>query len=331
MTTKDPISAFWTFWAGVKDRIAKSFGEGGVPDELVQEINRHVSAIHEGLDWEFGPGREAQHHLCLSGHGDPELRVVAERWLHRAPEADETWEFHAARQGHPTAGLKLEIAGQEVELDALVASIERDDTREVLDIEVFHPLFATIEDPNLRGRIAFIGLDTLVGEDSVERWIGSVEIAPEEPEGAVPFAELAEEVERLADEATGDQWVVGKGERDGRPIFVTFNAALKEHALFDTHVWVTIPIAKPNDEGLTEKDEADVLNDMEDALVEALDDDGILLGRETWNGRRTIHVHVMEGGPAGGVIEAWKKRYPNYAIDVGVERDPTWSKLDDWR
>lgn len=331
---KDPIDAFWAWWPTVSDRFARCFDStddtrAPPPDELLDALGARVAAIHESLEWEFGPGGNARHHLCLSGCGDPELRLFAERWLRRAPEADETWEFHAARQGSWEDGGSLQIDGRSFPFEDYVVAFERDDTREVLDIEVFHPALAALDDERERRKVVFLSLDAVLGEEGVERWIGTIDVIDEEPEG-VSLGDLVEEVARLADDATGEQWVLGRGEIDGQPIFVSFNAALKPNPIFDQHVSLVIPLARPTEEGLTQDDEADALNEMEDALLDALGDQAVQLGRETHAGRRVVHFQVMEGGPAAGIVDAWRARYPAYPVEVRAERDLSWSKLGDW-
>jgi hypothetical protein len=336
------IEAFWAWWPSVEVTIAEAFRSGGLSEELVLAVNAHVHAIHPKLDWEFGPGTTSQHHLCLSGKGDPTLRVVAERWLHRAPKPTATWEFHASRQPHPDGGLVLEIAGHKVALDELVAAVTEDDTREKLDVKLHHPVFAALEDRNLKVQIIFIGLDTLLGEDDVERWIGAIELAETRPPEAIPFAALRDRIKTFATKATQDKWIIMKGEREGAPLFVTINAALKRvnHLLLDTHVTVTITLASPTKDGLTTKEEAEVLGAMDDALAAALGDGGVYIGRETGMGKRVLHYHVMtrfvtpegvEGGPSASVLARWRTQYPAYAIEVAVTPDPMWEVLDRWR
>jgi len=336
------IEAFWAWWPSVAETIAQGFGSGGLSAELVEAVGARVHDIHPKLDWEFGPGRKSQHHLCLSGKGDPTLRIVAERWAHRAPKPTATWEFHASRQPHANGGLVLEIAGHKVALDELVAHVEEDDTREKLDVKVHHPVFSALEDRNLKVQIMFIGLDTLLGEDDVERWIGALELAETPPPDALPFAALPGRIASFAAKATRDKWIILKGERDGKPLFVTINAALKRvnHLLLDTHVAVTVTLASPTKDGLTTKEEAEVLGAMDDALAAALGDGGVYIGRETGMGKRVLHYHVMtrfvtpegvEGGPSASVLARWRTQYPRYEIDVAVAPDPMWEVLDRWR
>jgi hypothetical protein len=328
----DAIAAFWKFWPTVSKTIADAVVSGGMSGEVIEAVNQHVHAIDKSLDWELGPGRKSQHHICVSGKGDPVLRVIAERWLRAAPAPDETWEYYASRQPHGNPGLVLEIGGHRIELDDLVCSIEEDDSEEVLDLVVHHAVFGSITEKNLKSQIMFIGLDTLLGEDDVERWIGSLETADSAPPNAVPFAELKARIATFAPKCTGEKWSVLKGEKDGRPIFVSKNSALKriDHLLLDMHVEIRITLRTPADTGLTTSEEAEVLNAMEDRLFAALGDDAVYVGRETHAGHRTMHLHVMESGPAAAKINTWRQQSNQYAIEVSVRPDTRWDVLNRW-
>ncbi len=328
----DAILSFWAWWPTVADGIARGFSSK-LPPEIIAELSERVGAIDPSLDWEFGPGLRAQHHLCLSAKGDPVLRVAAERWLRRAPPADATWEFHASRQASSLEGLTLDIAEHSVELMDVMVAPALDEAREVFDVRLYHPIFERIADEDLRAQIVFIALDNFFGEDGVERWIGAVDVVPALPEGAVPLAELKRSVAEFSARATGEKFVVLRGEREGSPLFVTFNAACKrvDHLLLDMHVAIDIELASPTPEGLTTTAEAEALDAMEDDLLRALGAEAVYIGRETGEGHRTLHLHVMEGGPSAALLERWTRRYPAYSIALSVAPDPRWDILDRWR
>ncbi|MBL8683186.1 MAG: DUF695 domain-containing protein [Myxococcales bacterium] len=331
------IEAFWAWWPTVAQVIARSFRDKGLGQELIHAIAEHVAAIDDRLDWEFGPGVKSEHHFCLSGKGDPALRVVAERWLRGAPKGDPTWEFYASRQGNPRGGMKLEINGFALELDQVAFVLEEDEGRERLHVKVFHPLFSKINDEQLAMRIAFIALDNTLGEDDVERWIGAIELGEGVAVAPVMLSALRERVRAFASKATGERWTLLEGSIDGAPIFVLVNTAIKrvDHLLLDMHVEVVIPLAEPTEEGLTISKEADVLNAMQDELDALLGDEAIHVARETTRGKRILHYHVMEGGPAAALFERWRSRYDGrdghaYAIEVLFSNDPQWDVLRRW-
>lgn len=337
---RDAIDAFWKFWPTISESVAASVTSGGMKPEHIEAMAEHVHAIDDGLDWELGPGRSSKHHVCLSGKGDPVLRVVTEQWLRHAPPPDETWEYCASRQPHGREGLVLEIAkapdlpesGHKVALDELVCAVTEDDSREVLDLVVFHPLFAKIGEKNLKAQIMFIGLDTLLGEDDVERWLGTLETADASPPGAIPLRRILDRIAAFKDKCTGDKWTVLEGKKDGAAIFISKNTAVKriDHLLLDMHVEIRIALTSPTAKGLTTNEEAATLNEMEDALFRALAKEAAYVGRETHGGFRTMYLHVMEGGPAAAAIETWRTHHPAYRIEVTVRPDPRWEVLARW-
>jgi hypothetical protein len=336
----DAIAAFWKFWPTIADAVAASIIASGMSQDHIEAMGEHVHAIDARLDWELGPGRSSKHHLCLSGKGDPVLRVIAEQWLRRAPSPDANWEYYASRQAHGRGSLTLEIAktpgvpesGHKVQLDKLVCRVTEDDARELLDLDIHHPIFPSLDDDNLKTQIAFIGLDTLLGEDDVERWLGAIQHSDRPPEGAVPLSDVASRIEAFRARCTGDKWAVLKGTKDGTPIFVSKNTAIKriDHLLLDMHVEIAITLRSPNPDGLTTNEEADALNAMEDALFGSLAKEAAYIGRETHAGSRTMHLHVMEGGPSAALIETWRSRNPAYVIEVSVRPDPRWDILSRW-
>ena len=323
------IADFWKWWVTANQAFARTFTERlPLENDLIEALSAKVAAIEPSLDWEFGAGVESEHQLCLSGKGDPVMRLVAERWLASAPPGDATWEYHASRQPSEAVDMTLTIGGHEVSFGLITFAVARDASRELLDLEGWHPAFSRIEEAELRMRILFLSLDQLLGEDGVERWIGSIEAATEPPEEAISFGELRDAVASLKGEATQQQWAVLRGERDGKPVFVTTNLALKriDHLLLDMHLTVALPLREPTEAGLTSDAEAGLLNALEDELTAALGEHGALLGRETTDGRRVIHYRVMEGGPASSIVYRWARAHGDRAPDVQVAMDPRWER-----
>src|SRR5262249_19831241 len=143
---------------------------------LEPEISAQVRSLDPDLAWELAPGRTSKHALCVTGGGVAELRSLAERVVRTAPSADETWEYRPARAADPANALrmKLEIGGFEVELSTSKASVTVDTERLRVDVRLFNPRFVQMSQ-ELRGHVAFLQLDWLLGEDDVERWLGLVE------------------------------------------------------------------------------------------------------------------------------------------------------------
>ena len=324
MSVDDGIREFWTWWQTARDRVLSAIEvERNFSEELVTDISRHVDAIGE-LDWELCPGRTSKHAFCLSPKGDPEARLVTELWRSRGPAPDETWEYFAARQG--TQGLRLEIEGFEVDRTDVQVAFEVDGDRERIDATYFHPAFAEMPE-DLRGTALFLLLDGALGEDGVERWLGSIEPVTEAPEGAVPFADFQEALLKLEADATGEQFVVLQGQTEsGEPLFVTCNQALKriDYLLHTQHVSIELAILEQNPHGLTTSADAEKLNAIEDELTAELGEHAVYFGRETRPGKRILHWYAPEDGAAQGVIERWAARHSERTPNVLWNRDATW-------
>jgi hypothetical protein len=43
-----------------------------------------------------------------------------------------------------------------------------------------------------------------------------------------------------------------------------------------------------------------------------------------------MHIHVMEGGPAAGIVDAWRSRHPDSPMEIEICSDPQWEILERW-
>lgn len=293
---------------------------------LVEEISAAVAALSPELDWEFGPGTSRRHALAVSAVGSAELRPLVERWRRAAPE-DDLFEFHASRQPVPATGWSLEFAGTKVAYDDVLCSLSPDAQRERVDVALHHPAFARA--PREALRMAFVILDNALGEDDVERWIGSIQANADAAEASVPLSTLRRRIDAFAAACTGQAWALLRGEREGMPVFAVANLALKriDHVLHDLHVEVRFALARPRTDGLPEKVEADELDALEDRLVAELGDHAVHVGRETWKGTRTVYFHTMESGPASALFARFAAA-AGRPVEIATELDPAWRILD---
>ena len=324
----DTIGEFWTWWPVGKTRIEAAITDGNYTDDLIAEIGTRVNAIDEELDWELAAGDRANHAFCLSAGGDPEKRLVTEVWKTRAPAADATWEFHAARKRGDLDN-KLAIGDVELSFTTVLVAFELDDSRERADVTIFHPVFPDASE-ELAQRIALLALDTALGEDGVERWVGSIDVATELPEGARPIAAMVAAIDAMAATATGEQFAILRGEDgEGAPLFVTLNLALKriDHLMCTEHVSVELKILAPDPHGLAIDAEAQELDAIEDTLGEALGRAIVYYGRETRRGRRVLHYFAPEDSGVQGVIERWAAAHPEREVATSLSRDPTWEVM----
>jgi hypothetical protein len=312
--------AVWTWWASARDQIATAIADGSVASH-VGEISGHVRRLDGHLAWELAPGHAAQHALVVTPKGNPELRPKALAWLAAAPPSDVLWEYHAARQPRP---LNTTVIGNvTVDLEAFRAIAGWDATRERLDVRLWNPAFADAPEA-VRRQVAFLFLDGLLGEEDVERWIGSIDLLEAETGGRTP-AELRDEVGRRAAGATHDVWVVGeRRDRHGDRAVISANAALKrvDLPLAMHHLCVTI------DRGLEELTDSPELEDLDAAegrLVAALAAErATFVGRVTDKRARRLHFVCEHPEPAKKTAHDWALDEPRFGPRVEIRSDPYW-------
>jgi hypothetical protein len=328
------IRAFWELWREQRRAIEAAIPAGTL-QEWVEPIASRVSAIHPDLDWEFGAGLRASHYFCLSGKGNPELRVLAERWRQAGPGDDAVFEFHAARPGSgydPEA--RLDFEGTTFPLSGFRVGVEEDEGRERLHVRVHHPAFALVHDP-VRGLATYVALDGVLGEDETERWLGGVDLEEAPDPGAIDLGALVERVADLRRRATGERFAVLRGTLpSGAVTFATVNRAIKrvDHLLLDTHWQAVIPLLDPTEDGLTTAEEAEELNQLEGDLLSRLGHDAVYVGRETQEGTRVLHLHAAATGPAGARLEAWAAplQAAGREVELRAALDPDWAVLRRW-
>lgn len=327
----DEIGRFWSFWREHRAAIETAIADGTL-DTWASRISDVVTAIDPDLDWEFGQGQRAEHYFCLSACGSHERRLITQRWLAHGPGDDKVFEFYAARPRTPVpSDAILEFGGVAFSLVDFRCAARVDTSRERIDTVLWHPQHARV-DPHHRSASTFIALDTLLGEDDVERWIGQIDIADARPAGSIEFTQLPRMIDQLRATASGEKFSVLRGKLpDGRPIFATVNRALKrvDHLSFDTHATVDLELMTPTPEGLPTETESERLNDAERSLLDALGHDATFVGRETGGGARTIHLFAAATGPALARIDTWRAQLP-WSSSVRAERDPEWSALRKW-
>jgi hypothetical protein len=332
--TDAAIEAFWTWWPEASARISAAIEGRKLDETLIAEITAKVQAVHAKLTWELGPGGTAQHAFSLSAGGDPELRRLTERWLRAAPATDAAWEFHPARRGAPgLSDARLQIAEHTVPLDEMRFTVTVDPDRELMNVTSFHPAFAAMPD-DMRGMATFLVLDRVLGEDTVQRWLGGIRTSVEPLDSGAPFAMLIEAVGLLSRRATGERFTSLRGQTpDGQPMFATINLALKriDHLACDTLVSVDVAVFDPAPDGTLDDDEADALDDIEDELEELITGDAVYFGCETVHGRRALHWFVAPDHPIRPALEAWATRHADREVRLTWAPDPHWATADRFR
>ena len=330
-TERDAPRDFWTWWSANRDRVRQAIDAGGFDDRLINEIAAAVRTVHPALGWELEPGKASQHAFCVSPEGNAEVRQAAIRWLAGAPPADATWEYHASKQAAARL-MGLEVAGRRFDLEEMRAITTWDEARRRIDVRLWHPGFEGAPE-QVKIQVGFVFLDSLLGEDDVERWIGQIDIL-EAPSGGRAPAELRSEVERRTAESVGDEtWIVLKGTSNaGESEVITANAALKriDYPFHDHHVTIDVlmGIDRPPNEV-----EADLLETEQADLIGRLGGAAIFVGRSTKVGGRTLHFVTEDPDGMRPAIDGWAAEIPDSLsegqpqrrLKINFDHDMDWS------
>jgi hypothetical protein len=321
-----PIEDFWDWWTAA----GRAAAEAGMRDcafgAFDGEMNAHVEAIHADLAWELMPGQRAEHALVVTAAGVPGRRRIAERWFRAAPPADETWEYHPARQATPPSRMvMMDLNGCKLDLRKLTFDLHVDGN--LIDTVVCHPGFAAMP-PEARDHVGYLTLDWVLGEDDVTRWIGTVETSAARPAGSGPAAGLIEAVEALARRAAEPRWALMQGERDGALVVaaLALPAQWVDYPLLDLHIALALPFAEQTPAGLPGPDSLGRLRDFEDRLTGWLLPHIRLVAHETARGVRTFHLYGDSDDPAlAGQARDLVAGWPGATVRSSL--DPGWRAI----
>lgn len=317
------IGAFWTWWAAARPR-AEQMIAGRSDDALIGEIGGLVSAIHPDLHWEFTAGRDSQHLLVVSAGGVAELRSLAERWRRAGPAPDATFGYASARQGNPEAldGARLSFAGHELDLAELRFGAEPDEERDCVDVTVWHPAFPGMPE-DARDQVAYLSLDWLLGEDSVEVWVGVIEAATA-PGPALTGPELAAVVGALDGEP---RWRNMRGTRAGKPLLALAQTRLRPARWpgHDLHVRMEVPYASADENGFPDPTAREALYALEDHVA-AHADGMVVVAHETTGGVRTTHLYA-HSPVAGDLLQPLVAGWRDGRVRITVTPDPRWEQV----
>ena len=317
--SQEGIAEFWAVWPRLAPLLESELS-GGRYGEGTEALTDLVEAIDPALEWDLLPGREAAHALCLSTSADLSLRPLAERWLQVAPPAGAVWEYHAARI--PVEPAVVQVS--EVGIDPLEVTvvIEPDLSTEELHLTVGHRRFGLMDEA-LQLQVVFRLLDDLLGEDGLETWVGSVDVVPHRLSWGVPFVDLAGEVDRLAESATGKKWeLMDREDYELGESHVFINRALKRLHFLDMEniVILSIETSTPDDP---------LLRQVEEDLAASLRTEGVIFAHQVFDAFTEIYAYAAPGTEEA--LAELEDRWRPVVYNVVVDPDPAWDTYEDLR
>jgi hypothetical protein len=331
--TKDSRAAiveFWVWWDKARPRVAAAISDGSM-ERLTDELSERVSAIHDDLQWELSPGRATAHSLVVAPGGDAKLRATVARWLASAPSADGLFEYYGSRQPDDSVfTATMQMGDHDLDLSELRFAFTVGDDAYDIDVSVFHPGMSTLPE-GARQQLSFLALDWALGEDQVEVWIGRIEHQLQPSANLRSPAALRAAVAEMAAKHAEPAYVMLGGETARGPLMATVQVPLRSARWprFDTHIAVTAKFPA-RDNGFPTEESLDLLREMEDRVETVLSGDGVVVGHETCDGSRTIHVYVDGATQASDAVADAVRSGPLRA-KADVTYDPGFERLSHLR
>jgi hypothetical protein len=126
-----------------------------------------------------------------------------------------------------------------------------------------------------------------------------------------------------------DRWIHIEGKRDGRAYVANVRHPLEalRNPEYEHHVALTLSYAAHWRTGLPKPDELMRLQDFEDMMIVRLQGHGIVVGSETGDARRTVHVYLRGGGPLLEVFRRHEAAAQQDGLVVTVTHDPEWREI----
>lgn len=346
------IAAFWDWWAAEgADRLdgaftgGPEFGGGGFgaddPVDIQAEVGPRIAAIDERLVWGFGAGEPFSRHLfTVTAAGDPLVRHVARRWLDAAPDDGPVWSFTDLRAAEPVSTVTW--AGHEI--DPVEARVAVEAGQGVVDVRLFHPVFARLAAAGAGGahradgdgvtdgqrdvaQVGFMLLQLALGEEDFGLWLRGFAFSAEDSPEMMPLSELPGFIDRLA--GACPRWLTLQGQAGDKPVMVGTRAPLSPLAgpLFTRHVVVQLLFADVLDDGQAAESSAAALSDFGEEAMAALADDGIVVAAETADGVRLLHFYVDPETDAVDRLAALTDTWAEGDHEVIAAEDPAWERV----
>ncbi|TWP44282.1 hypothetical protein FKR81_41480 [Lentzea tibetensis] len=194
----NPVEAaerFWRSWFDFLPVVSAALGDGE-SQRVDGELRAMVAAVHPELTFSLERGHIAMYALVVTGQEDPRLRPYTDAWMAAAPPADMVFEYHDSVPPVPDpTEVTINLGEHKLALAdfRIVAQVDGD----VVDVAVYHPLLASLDEQSRR-TMTFLPLDVTLGERLAGERLRRVETASLEPAGTIGLLEFRSLVRELA-------------------------------------------------------------------------------------------------------------------------------------
>jgi hypothetical protein len=170
------IDAWWREFTLQSSRIHDLFSRRAQWD-LPAWMHEHLGAVDERLMWEFGPAVKGEgDRLVITPEAEHWLRPLLATILERAPRLPD-WEFYAYRLPESVEVAEASVQGRTGgDLSGTTAEARIGEGNRI-DL-VFRSPLCRGPDDEAASAAAFVAAETLLGEETLDRWLGGIDVAP---------------------------------------------------------------------------------------------------------------------------------------------------------
>lgn len=181
------IDSWWRSFAARASDLAALF-EGKKQWDLPGWMHETLQAIHPELMWEYGPAvRGNGHRLVITPESARALRPLVDTLLQRAPVLD-GWEFYAHRLPESVEMALISVEARVGLMDIEDAQVEVwSEEHQRVGLR-FRFEACTSDDDREARDAAFVATESLLGEASLDQWIGTIEVTTPEDRTPAPTA-----------------------------------------------------------------------------------------------------------------------------------------------
>jgi hypothetical protein len=165
----DRIDHWWQEFQGKTADLDDLFA-GRRKWDLPKWVHDHLQAINKRLMWEFGRQSNG-HYLVITPEANKQLRPLVETILERAPPIA-GWTFLPYRQPEP-ADLTRESVRAKTGRDLLLTGA----SARIGELHRIDLVYQSPTDSEAALRQAFAATESLLGEETLDKWVGVIDVA----------------------------------------------------------------------------------------------------------------------------------------------------------
>lgn len=344
------ISSYADFWHWFRRNEKPFFKAVKEQQKVDEDFLRKLTPLLRQLSEDFycvtGMIDDNTAELIISTDGIIKEFVFAEEFVAAAPEMT-GWRFTALKPSTDIETMGIEMDGHEFNSSNIhFVSNDLSEYPDEIDITLVHKDF-TEENRETITSGCLIYLDNLLGEYNTAIMVDVVQVAAaEEGQELIPIEKLqgyllwrqkefVEKYEGVRYGTENDSYSSMEAEdENGMPVFAIINQDLMNWDAKATHLWMMIVEIKFDgkiNEGMPDDSLNDLMNELEDEILKQLPDaDGYLnIGRETYNGTRTIYFACKEFRRSSKTVAALIKKW-SHKLDMSYDifKDKYWMTLN---